>query len=139
MAASKTIDGLENFMEEIKAAGLPIALASSASRGRVESALNRLNLRPKFQVVMAGDDVAQGKPDPTIFLLAAQRLGVKAQNVLVCEDAINGIEAAKAAGMKCLAIATNGRGPLLKSAGADLIVPDFKAVNLEELRKFFLY
>lgn len=133
----KTVCGLDRFLEQIKKAGLPIALASSASRSRVEFVLDRLNLKSSFRSVVAGDDVDRGKPDPTMFRMAAASLGVEARDILVCEDAINGVEAAKAAGMKCLAIAANGRGPILEKAGADLIVPDFTAVNLQELNRLF--
>src|SRR5438045_2465793 len=105
----KKVKGLDRFMGQIKAAGLPMALASSASHSRVELVLDRLNLKPSFHAIITGDDVTQGKPDPEIFRMAAKVLGVKACDVLVCEDAVNGIKAAKAAGMKCLAIAANGR------------------------------
>ncbi len=134
----KTVSGLDRFLEQIKKSELPIALASSASRGRVEFVLDRLNLRSSFRFIVTGDDVDRGKPDPMIFRIAAEGLRVEARNILVCEDAINGVEAAKAAGMKCLAIAANGRGPILDKAGADLIVPDFTAVNLQELNKLFV-
>ena len=58
-------------------------------------------------------------------------------DILVCEDAVNGVEGAKAAGMRCLALAANGRAPLLKKAGADKVVNDFTDARLEELRKLF--
>jgi beta-phosphoglucomutase len=133
----KTVNGLDRFMEQIKDSGLPMAVASSASRSRVKFVLAQLSLKSSFQVVITGDDVTSGKPDPKIFLMAAKALGVEARNILVCEDAVSGVEAAKAAGMKCLAIAANGRGPILEKAGADLSRTDFTAVNLEELRKLF--
>ena len=69
--------------------------------------------------------------------MAAAGLGVEVRSILACEDAVNGVEAAKAAGMKCLAIAKNGRGPVLQRAGADLIIPDFTTVNLDDLGKLF--
>jgi len=77
------------------------------------------------------------KPDPEIFELAARGLKAHASRVLVCEDSLAGIAAAKAAGMKCLAIAANGRGPLLQSAGADRVAEDFTAANLASLRALF--
>jgi HAD superfamily hydrolase (TIGR01549 family) len=133
----KTVNGLDRFMEQVKDSGLPMAVASSASRSRVKLVLAQLNLTSSFQVVITGDDVTLGKPDPKIFRMAAKALDVEAHNILVCEDAVSGVEAAKAAGMKCLAIAANGRGPILEKAGADLIMTDFTAANLEELRKLF--
>src|SRR5438128_1767880 len=77
MPAPKTVAGLEHFMEQIKDAKLPMALASSASRSRVELVLDRLNLKPSFHAVITGDDVTEGKPDPGIFRMAADRLNVE--------------------------------------------------------------
>src|SRR5258708_19381496 len=131
--AVQTINGFWEFLEQVDTAGLPMALASSASRSRVTYTLEHLELTERFQVVVTGSDVAKGKPDPALFNLAAEGIGVDPSRILVCEDAVNGVEAAKSAGMKCLAIAANGRTLLLKKAGADVIVPDFTATNLKQL------
>jgi beta-phosphoglucomutase len=133
----KTILGVGEFLAQCEDSGLRLALASSASRRRAEYILEHLDMKRRFRVVLTGDDVKDGKPDPSIFRLAAHGLQVDPASVLVCEDAVCGVEAAKNAGMKCLAIAANGRGPLLKKAGADCIVPDFKAAKLDELRQLF--
>ena len=133
----KTIKGLSPFLDRLEEEALPMALASSASRHRAEYILDALNIRQRFRVIVTGDDVAKGKPDPAIFNLASEALGIEARETLVCEDAISGVEAAKKAGMKCLAIAANGRGPLLKKAGADRVVPDFTVARVEELRRLF--
>ncbi len=133
----KTIRGLPEFMDCLEAAAMPMALASSASRSRAGYMLEQLDLKRRFRVIITGDDVAKGKPDPAIFRLAAQGLNVDPENILVCEDAVSGVEAAKEAGMKCLAIAANGRGPLLERAGADRVVPDFTLANLADLRRLF--
>jgi beta-phosphoglucomutase len=134
----KTIPGLPDFLDRLETSGILMGLASSASRHRAEYILDQLDFRRRFRVTVTGDDVERGKPDPAIFQVAASRLGVEPDNVLVCEDAVSGVEAAKVAGMKCLAIAANGRGPLLKEAGADRIIPDFTATSLDDLRELFL-
>lgn len=134
----KPVHGLPEFLAQVDAMNLSMALASSASRIRVEYTLQQLNLDGQFQAVITGEDVAQGKPDPAIFMLAAEHLRMAPSRILVCEDAVNGIQAAKAAGMKCLAIATNGREPLLARAGADRVISDFSQVNLDELRRLFV-
>lgn len=136
-AELKTIPGLPEFLDALEEAALPLALASSASRGRASYMLEQLDLKHRFQVIVAGDDVRKGKPEPAIFRLAAERLGVAAANILVCEDAVCGVEAAKKAGMKCLAIAANGRGPLLEKAGADRVIPDFTRASMDDLRSLF--
>jgi beta-phosphoglucomutase len=135
----KTIDGLNGFLDQLIHAEIPIALASSASRHRAEYMLEALGLRPLFKAIITGDDVVKGKPDPALFVLAAQGLAVHANNALVCEDAVAGVQAAKSAGMRCLAIASNGRGPVLSNAGADMVIPDFTALRLEELRPLFAH
>ena len=133
----KTIDGFQDFLQEIVAARLPIGLASSAGRRRVDLTLEQLGLKHHFCAIVTGDDVAQGKPDPAICRQAARGMGVDPNHILVCEDAVNGVEAAKRAGMKCLGIATSEREPILKHAGADRVVPDFTAVRLGDLRRLF--
>ena len=129
--------GLPEFLRQTATSGLAMALASSGSRARVEYLVKELGFREYFPAIITGDDVTTGKPDPAIFNLTARRMGVDSREILVCEDAVNGVQAAKLAGMKCLAIATNGRGPILEKAGADKIVPDFTSVGLEELKKLF--
>jgi len=135
----KTIQGLNLFLDQIMQGGIPIALASSASRHRAEYMLEALGLRPLFKAVVTGDDVVKGKPDPALFVLAAKGLGIHAAHALVCEDAVAGVQAAKTAGMRCLAIASNGRGSLLTNAGADMVIPDFSSIKLEELRPLFAH
>lgn len=134
----KLVRGFTAFLEQVDHAGLPAVVATSGSRLRVEGTLDRFKLRSRFRAIVTGDDVSNGKPAPDLFYLAARSLHVKASSILVCEDAVSGVIAAKIAGMKCLAIAANGRGPKLKEAGADMIVDDFTKANLSELSKLFV-
>src|SRR5260370_38601628 len=115
-----------------------MSVARSGSRSRVEYTLQQLRLAKRFRVVVTGSDVAKGKPDPALFHAAAEGIGVAPGGILVCEDAVNGVEAAKMAVMRGLAIAPNGRTPLLEMAGADKIVPDFTVTSLDELRTLFV-
>jgi beta-phosphoglucomutase len=131
------IPGFAEFLLQLDALGLPSAVATSGSRSRVEQTLESLNLRKRFHAVVTGTDVERGKPDPSLFLLAAQILHVDASRILVCEDAVAGVLAAKTAGMKSLAIAANGRESLLKQAGADLVVKDFTFTSLETVTRLF--
>ncbi|HEX7288690.1 MAG TPA: HAD family phosphatase [Candidatus Angelobacter sp.] len=133
----KPLPGAVEFLEAATEAQLQIGLASSASRARVERTLQELGLERHFRVTVSGDDVAAGKPDPAIFRMAAHGLRLTPENALVCEDAVCGVEAAKAAGMRCLAIAANGRAEALKAAGADRVAPDFQQVKVEDLRGLF--
>jgi len=133
----KMVRGFSQFLAQVEAAGLPMALATSGSRPRVEYTLAHLGLGGRFCAIVTGDDVPKGKPDPAIFHLAAGGMQVDAESILVCEDAVAGVLAAKAAGMKCLAIAANGSGAKLQDAGADLVVEDFTKTMLEEVSSLF--
>ncbi|OUJ15605.1 HAD family phosphatase [Acetobacter sp. DsW_063] len=79
---------------------LPLAVASSGSREVVEASLTAIGLRDAFAKIVTIEDVANPKPDPEIYLLAAQRLGVEPGRCVVLEDSDEGLKAARAAGMR---------------------------------------
>jgi HAD superfamily hydrolase (TIGR01509 family) len=133
----KLVPGFTEFLLQLDSAALPSAVATSGSRSRVEQTLETLNLGKRFRAVVTGNDVERGKPDPDLFLLAAQALQIDPGRILVCEDAVAGVLAAKSAGMKCVGIAANGRESLLKQAGADLVVKDFVHISLNDVRRLF--
>ena len=134
----KLVPGFTEFLLQLDSAALPSAVATSGSRSRVEQTLKSLNLCKRFRAVVTGNDVERGKPDPDLFLLAAQALQIDPGRILVCEDAVAGVLAAKTAGMKCVGIAANGRESLLKQAGADLVVEDFAHTSLDDVRSLFV-
>ena len=133
----KLVRGFAEFLLQLDAFGLPRAVATSGGRERVEGTLKTFSLRNRFRAVVTGNDVARGKPDPSLFLAAAQALQVDPRCILVCEDAVAGVLAAKSAGMKCMAIAANGRESILDQAGADLVVTDFSHTSLDEVTRLF--
>jgi HAD superfamily hydrolase (TIGR01509 family) len=96
--------GLIELLDEIDRRGLKKAVASSGIRRYVEAVLRANGLLDRFSVIITGDQVAHGKPAPDVFLAAARALHVGAQHCLVLEDAPAGVQAAKAAGMTCLAV-----------------------------------
>ena len=102
----RAMAGLPGFLEETRKLHIPVGLATSAGKTNIEYTLSGTGLKPYFDVLVGGEDVLQGKPDPEIFLMAAQRLGIPAPRCLVFEDALLGIEAACRAGMKAVAITT---------------------------------
>lgn len=102
------LPGALDFIARARARGLRLAVASSADRVKVDTNLRELGLAENtFDAVICGTDVVKKKPDPEIFLTAAERLGVEPAGCLVVEDAVNGVAAAKAAGMRCLGITTS--------------------------------
>lgn len=100
--------GVAHFINKCRAKGLKIAVATSADKIKMIINLGGIGMRlSTFDELLTGEDVVNKKPDPEIYLKAAAKLGVKPSECLVVEDAINGIQAAKAAGARCLAVATS--------------------------------
>ncbi len=102
--------------------GFQVAVASSSPRARVDLSLRFVQLDGRFDFVVGGDEVANGKPDPEIFLAAAAGLGVAASDCIAVEDAPAGVQAAKAAGMRVVAV-ERGMFSREELSDADLIVP----------------
>lgn len=126
------LPGVRALLEALRAAGLPCAIASSTERANLDLPLDLLGLRDFFNVIVSGGEVARGKPDPAVFLLAAQRLGLPPADCVVIEDALVGIEAARRAGMPVLGVATTE--PLAALAGADAPVVSLAEVTVADLR-----
>lgn len=102
------LDGVREFIAKARAKGLKLAIASSADRVKIDINLTEIGVPAEtFDAVVSGSDVVRKKPDPEIFLKAADRLGLRPEECLVVEDAVNGVAAAKAAGMRCLGLTTS--------------------------------
>jgi beta-phosphoglucomutase len=125
-----TIPGAFDFIECLCAAGIVLAVATSASANRTHSMLNRAGLLNHFGAVITGEDVGEGKPDPGIYRLACQRIHCPPCAAVAVEDAASGVRAAKGAGLRCVGIAGGKSGEPLTAAGADCILPDFAGVTL---------
>lgn len=91
-------------VESMSGAGHPVALCSSSPRLLVDTALESIGLKSYFDVILSGDDVSRGKPDPEIYLLASEKLGVPPNRCVVLEDSPAGVLAALNAGMRCIAV-----------------------------------
>lgn len=115
------MDGAVALIDCLHDAGFRLAIGSSAPRENVEVVLEQLARRGAFQAAVTGDDVTRGKPDPQVFLLGAERLGLPPSRCLVIEDAPLGVTAARAAGMRCVGVASTGRSAE-SLAEADLVV-----------------
>jgi beta-phosphoglucomutase len=120
--------GARMLIQQLRDAGFLVAVGSSGPPENVAVVLERLGT-DLFDVVVTGMDVRRGKPDPEVFLLAAERLGVPADRCAVIEDAPPGIEAARRAGMASVALLSTGRTKE-EFAGID---PDLVAARLLEL------
>lgn len=128
------LPGAVEFIADCRRRGLKLAVATSADRVKLDGNLAQIRLPPEtFDVCINGLEVERKKPDPQIFLLAAERLGLSAGRCLVVEDAPNGIAAGKAAGSKCLGISTSFAPSELLAAGADWVAADLAHVPAEIL------
>jgi HAD superfamily hydrolase (TIGR01509 family) len=125
------------FVEAVAALGLPMAVASSSKNANQMMRTIRLasgqELLAAFRANDCGRDLKHGKPDPQIFLLAAEELGMDPRDCFVAEDAPAGIEAARAGGMTALGVARLGDAVPLRVAGADLVVTSLDDVDVSEL------
>jgi len=124
----RPLPGLFELIAALDARGVKRAIASSGVRRYVEAVLESIGLRERFETIVTGDEVANGKPAPDVFLLAAERLSVAPPACLVLEDAPNGVAAAKAAGMRCVAV-PNVFTRSLDLSAADHILPSLLAVR----------
>ncbi len=133
---ARPLPGLEALIREGHRKGVPMAVASSAMAKNIEFVVEALGFRPYFRSLVSGDDVACAKPDPEIYLKAAGELGVRPESSVAFEDSPIGLESARRAGMKCVAIASTF--PLLElEPKADLAVRGFEEINLDRLRRLW--
>lgn len=124
----EAIPGTRELLQRLRGAGVGLAVASSAPLANRAFVLDGLQLRPFFSHVVGAEDVRRGKPAPDIFLAAAHALGVEPSHCVVFEDAINGIRAARAAGMIAVGVTTLTPAEALREAGAHWLVPDFASL-----------
>lgn len=124
--------GAVEFVHACREAGLLIAVASSADQIKVDANLQKIGLPVEFwDAVVWAEDVINKKPAPDIFLAAAKKLGARPDDCVVIEDAVNGVRAAHAAGMKCIAVAQTFAADRLQDA--DLIRENISSLRVADL------
>src|SRR5207253_236087 len=106
-------------------------------RGNVDLILEMTDSARFFDAISSAEDTQRGKPDPQVFLVAAGKLGVAPRRCVVMEDAVAGVEAARAGGMRCVGVTFVGHHPdeSLRRAGADLVVKTLAEVSVEAVRR----
>jgi beta-phosphoglucomutase family hydrolase len=122
----QAIAGVSTFVAELERLGVQRAVATSATRRDVERLLGELGLRERFHVIVAADDVRWGKPNPEVYLRAAEGLALRPSECLVFEDAIVGVHAARNAGMRVIGVTTAHTGRELIEAGAERAIANFE-------------
>jgi beta-phosphoglucomutase len=120
--------GVRALLESLAETGFKLAVGSSGPPENVAAVLRKLGVEPLFSATVTGRDVTRGKPDPQVFLTAAERLGISPARCAVVEDAPAGVEAANAAGMASIGFASTGRTPD-DLAEADLVVGSLEALT----------
>jgi beta-phosphoglucomutase family hydrolase len=126
----EALPGLIALMDRAEAAGLPMAVASAAPPANIDVVLDTLGIRDRFATVIAPSQGFRGKPHPDLFLGAAERMGVSPESCIVFEDAPLGIEAARRAGMRAIAMLTMLQADAF--AGFDNVIAsvrDFRALD----------
>lgn len=124
----KEIPGATKFIKKLHEEKYSLAVASSANADFINRVLNVLKIISYFIAVVDADEVRHGKPSPDIFLKTAEKLNINPSGCLVIEDAPTGVQAAKSAGMICVAITTTHSKEELKLA--DIIIDSFKELTI---------
>lgn len=132
----KPVAGCVEFLKDLEAHGVKLAVATSAPLSNLEFTLEGAGLAPFFEVVVYGAMVKRGKPDPEIYLTTAEKLGVEPARCVVFEDALLGIESARRAGMSVVGITTSHSTDELAGSTA-LQAADFIGMTFETVKPFF--
>jgi HAD superfamily hydrolase (TIGR01509 family) len=124
--------GAVELVRVFRNAGLKVAVASSADRIKIDANLKKIGLPPEtWDAIVTAEDVLHKKPAPDIYLASARKLGLTPEQCVAIEDAVNGVQAAKAAGMRCVAVAQTFPPDQLQSA--DLVKQRISEISLDDL------
>jgi tRNA threonylcarbamoyl adenosine modification protein YeaZ len=129
----KPMPGAIDLLSALHERDIPMAVASSAPRQNTEAFLKMLGIESFFKAIVSGEEVARGKPDPQIFVLAAEKLNAEPRCCAVIEDAVGGVAAARAAGMRSVGVAANHPRDSLKLA--DLVVDSLTELTAADIEK----
>ncbi len=128
MTAEEILPGSVRLLRRLRRRGILTAIGSASKNAR--TIIERTGLNSLFDVIVDGNMVTRAKPDPEVFLRGAAEMGLTPGSCVVLEDARAGIEAARAAGMRCV-----GVGDPDELTGADMVITDLSEITVKELRK----
>jgi HAD superfamily hydrolase (TIGR01509 family) len=126
------LPGIRALLAALQQAGFRQAIGSSAPQANIDAEVDTLGLRPYFQAIVSAEKFP-GKPDPWVYLTAAARIGLPPERCLVIEDAVPGVQAAKNAGMRCIAVTNTNTAAALSAA--DLVVDSLATISVETIRR----
>lgn len=128
----KPVEGLIELLEQLSAADVPCAIATSAPAANVDFVLKHIPIRKYFTVILDERSVTHGKPHPEIYLSTARALGLPGRQCVVFEDSLSGVESARAAGCKVIGITTTHAAAELKET--DLAVSNFTGLTVAGIK-----
>ncbi|MFA6247877.1 MAG: HAD family phosphatase [Mucilaginibacter sp.] len=132
----RPVNGLEKFLNDLKKAGVSIALATSSNMDDVDFIFGTLAIRKYFDTIITGAMVSQPKPSPQIFLKAAEQLGAHPEKCVVFEDSLSGLAAGNNAGMKVVGITTDHPAQNITKL-ANLVINDYADITPQKLAALF--
>jgi beta-phosphoglucomutase len=134
-AGVELLPGARELLEGLHAAGIRQAIGSSAPRKNLELIRELTGVGDYFSAIVGAEETQRGKPDPQVFQVAAGKLGVPPGRCVVFEDAVPGVQAARAGGMKCVAVRFAGHHAedALRAAGADIVVGSLEKVSVGQV------
>lgn len=130
------VPGVSELIAHYYGNNIKMVLATSASHATIDMVFERFDLKPFFNDVISGTDLKESKPNPEIFLKAAKLSGESAEQCMVIEDSTNGITAAHRAGIFCAGY-NGGKTKLQDYSLADIVVTDFRELELQKLKPYF--
>lgn len=125
----EVVPGVVEFLEQMKARGTKMAVASGNKLEAIEYLLEAAGIRKYFDLIMTAKEAGKPKPDPDIFLACAEKFGLPVEACAVFEDAVAGIEAAESGGMKSVGVVTRATPEALRAAGADLLINNYTEIT----------
>jgi beta-phosphoglucomutase len=126
MTPKEVLPGVPEFLTSLRANGIKIALGSASKNSKL--ILERIQMLDYFDAIIDGNNITKGKPDPQVFLMGAEATGAQPSECVVFEDAVAGVQAAKAGGMKAVGI---GSADILTEA--DIVISTFEDFSVEKL------
>jgi HAD superfamily hydrolase (TIGR01509 family) len=127
------MDGVRDVLDALTAQGVKLAIGSSGVRANLELTVRECGLDGRFAAISSLEDITRGKPDPQVFLVAAEKAGVRPARSAVFEDAPVGIQAAKAADMYSVGLTTTHPARSMAEAGADQVVANLGGYDVDRL------
>lgn len=129
------IPGASRLVKGLAKEGVPLAVGSAGPRQNIDLVLAAMQIESCFQTVVSGEDASRGKPDPQVFQIACQRLELPPDRCVVIEDAVAGVQAARAAGTRVVAVLMHEQAEKLRKAGADLVIEQLQHLAVQQLRE----